>query len=101
MSLAPSAVMKVAVLVNACAGSAGRENFDEKRAEIEAAVSGAGLELTTYVCEPAHLTETARQVAASGIHAVVAAGGDGTVSSIAAGLVGGTTPLAVLPLGTL
>jgi diacylglycerol kinase family enzyme len=93
--------MKVAVLVNAGAGSIGHEKLEEKRAAIEAAVMGAGLGLTTHVCEPAHLTETARRFAGSEIHAVVAAGGDGTVSAIAAGLAGTSTPLAVLPLGTL
>src|SRR5262249_1860097 len=39
--------------------------------------------------------------AAGGVDAVVAAGGDGTVSTIAAALAGGDVPLAVLPLGTL
>lgn len=93
--------MKVAILVNAHAGSIGAENFAEKRAAIEAAVADAGLEATITPCEPDALEETARRAAASGIHAVVAAGGDGTISAVAAGLVGGTTPLAVLPLGTL
>ncbi|MDX2090105.1 MAG: diacylglycerol kinase family protein [Kofleriaceae bacterium] len=93
--------MKVAILINAAAGSIGSEKFDEKRGAIEAAVTAAGMEPTTYASEPAHLTQTARRVARSGIHAVIAAGGDGTVSAVAAGLAGSEMPLAVLPLGTL
>ena len=92
--------MKVAVLVNAHAGSIGTEKFEEKRAAIETAMTEAGLEATIYACEPAALESTARRTAASGIDAVIAAGGDGTISSVAAALVGGSTPLAVLPLGT-
>jgi diacylglycerol kinase family enzyme len=94
------AVMKVAVLVNAHAGSIGTEKFEEKRAAIETAIAEAGLEATIYACEPAALEKTARRAAASGIDAVIAAGGDGTISAVAAALVGGSTPLAVLPLGT-
>jgi diacylglycerol kinase family enzyme len=50
---------------------------------------------------PAQAPDAARSAVAQGASAVVAGGGDGTVSSVASVLVGSTTPLGVLPLGTL
>lgn len=49
---------------------------------------------------PGEATELARQAAANGTPIVVAAGGDGTLGEVANGLVGTTTHLGVLPLGT-
>ena len=45
--------------------------------------------------------QVVRSAIEAGAAAVVAAGGDGTVRSVAAGLAGSHTPLGVLPLGTL
>ncbi len=42
----------------------------------------------------------AREAAGRNVEVVVAAGGDGTVSAVANGLVGTNTPLGILPLGT-
>ncbi len=93
--------MKVAVVMNAGAGSIGRDKCEERRDQILEAFADAGIEAIAYLCEPAHLTATARDAARSGVDAVVAAGGDGTVSAVASALVDGDVPLAVLPLGTL
>lgn len=44
--------------------------------------------------------ELARESAAHGAEVVVAAGGDGTINSVASGLAGTDVPLGILPLGT-
>lgn len=93
--------MKVAVVMNARAGSIGAAHARERADAIRAAFGAAGVEATVHACPGAALTAAARKAAASGVDAVVAAGGDGTVSACASALVGGDVPLAVLPLGTL
>ena len=47
-----------------------------------------------------HATELAREAARTGERLVVAAGGDGTVAEVAAGLVGTPARLGIIPLGT-
>ncbi len=47
-----------------------------------------------------HATELARRAAEDGVRIVVAAGGDGTIAEVAAGLAGSASALGVLPLGT-
>jgi diacylglycerol kinase family enzyme len=68
--------------MNAGAGSIGTAKCDERKAEILAAFTAAGIRADIHLCEPARLTETARHLAATGVDAVVAAGGDGTVSAV-------------------
>ena len=93
--------MKVAVVVNAGAGSIGAAQCEARSAEVRRAFEAAGVDVEIVRCEAPRLTEMARRLAVSDVDAVVAAGGDGTVSSVAAGLVGRDMPLAVMPLGTL
>lgn len=47
-----------------------------------------------------HATDLARDAAVAGVPIVVAAGGDGTIAEVAAGLAGSEAALGVLPLGT-
>jgi YegS/Rv2252/BmrU family lipid kinase len=49
---------------------------------------------------PGHAAELARQASRNGARTVVAAGGDGTIADVAAGLIGSTTKLGIIPLGT-
>jgi diacylglycerol kinase family enzyme len=94
--------MKAAILLNAKAGALLNAKCEETAQEILAACRAANIEATAHLCQPAHLTSTARRLAHEGrVDAVIAAGGDGTVSAVAAGLVGTDVALGVIPLGTL
>lgn len=94
--------MKVAILMNAKAGALMNGGCETRAQEILAACHAANIEASVHLCEAAQLTALARRLAREGdVDAVVAAGGDGTVSAVAAGLVGTDIPLGVIPLGTL
>jgi YegS/Rv2252/BmrU family lipid kinase len=49
---------------------------------------------------PGHATELARQAVAEDAGLVVAAGGDGTIAEVAAGVNGSAIPMGIIPLGT-
>lgn len=90
--------MRIKVLVNAGGGSVqGRE----LRAEIAAVFAGHGVTADVEQLGGDGLAGAARAALAEGYEAVVAGGGDGTVSAVAGVLAGGEVPLGVLPLGTL
>ena len=90
--------MRVVVLTNPAAGSRA-----DAVAELRDALSAAGVDVVDVKQVPGEeLTRLTRRLAEEGqVDAVVAAGGDGTVSAVAAGLVGTDVPLGVLPTGTL
>ncbi len=91
--------MKVAVIMNAGAGTGA--NGDDRTEAVRAAFAAAGVEIELHPTPPKELVDTAKRLAGTQVDAVVAAGGDGTVSAVAGALAGGVMPLAVLPLGTL
>ncbi|MFC7553600.1 diacylglycerol/lipid kinase family protein [Pseudoroseomonas wenyumeiae] len=81
------------IVFNPTAGSRRRSRLERARALLP----GARLAETAG---PGHAEALAREAAATGEDCVVAAGGDGTVAEVAAGLMGGGTALGILPLGT-
>jgi diacylglycerol kinase family enzyme len=93
--------MRLGILVNSSAGRLDRTGSENRVEQIRAAFAALEVQTEIFLCEPARLTRTARQLASRSFDAVIAAGGDGTVSAVAAGLAGTATPLAVIPLGTL
>jgi diacylglycerol kinase family enzyme len=89
----------VEVIINAAAGGGSR---DEEARAVAAAFAACGVEAHVSVArDGAEMTRLAQRAVSNGVRAVVAGGGDGTVGSVAAALVGTGKPLGVLPLGTL
>lgn len=88
--------MQVVVLLNAAAGPSAASHH-----EIEAALCRAGIDADVRTLPGEEIEEAARAAARAGAAMVVAAGGDGTVSAVAAGLVDTGARMGVLPLGTL
>lgn len=87
--------MRVVVLANV---RSGRSRLEPER--MRAALAAAGLAADVHEVPGATLSDAARTAVAGGADAVVAAGGDGTVSAVAGALAGTATPLGVLPTGT-
>lgn len=94
--------MKVAIVLNAKAGTLDRAKCQERANEILAKCRERGVDAEAHLCEGARLTSTAQQLARRGdLDAVIAAGGDGTVSAVAQGVMGSNITMGVIPLGTL
>jgi diacylglycerol kinase (ATP) len=105
MDATPRAGAAGTILVIWNPGAGGGEPNDaqvaERRAAIEAALSTNSLDAELY--QSASEDDAARRVdaaLAAGVSTVVAAGGDGTVRSIAFRLLGREVALGILPMGT-
>jgi diacylglycerol kinase (ATP) len=73
---------------------------DEVRAAVEPYFPGLGADLVVTESEDEALAAT-RDAVAKGYEIVVAAGGDGTVGTVACELLGNETALGILPLGSV
>ena len=95
--------MKVKIILNPYAN---RWKAGAQVAAVEAACAAVNLSYDLVVTDEPHVgTEVARTAVGDGYDAVVAAGGDGTISEIVNGLIQArpdapTVPLGVFPLGT-
>jgi diacylglycerol kinase family enzyme len=93
--------MKAAVLLNASAGSTAVSETSALVSRVREAFERATLEAEILAIGHESLPAAARKAAASNADVVVLGGGDGTLRTGAAALVGGHKPLGILPLGTL
>lgn len=93
--------MKARAIVNRGGGTL-PDDQDEAHAAIAAAFAAAGVEAEIRFCAPEAIADAFDEAAAApGLDAVIAVGGDGTVSAAAGALAGSRRALGVLPLGTL
>lgn len=94
---------RIRVLFNANSGSkGGLSTNDTSEAEVRAALAAAGLGDELIVTESEEdAVRLTREAAEAGYDVVVAAGGDGTVGTVARELLGKETALGVLPLGSV
>src|SRR4051812_14592009 len=93
--------MRVRLFHNPRAGAA---KGDVDIATLVAALRDAGVEAESVELHEATLGPLVAAAAGDGFDAVIAAGGDGTVSAVASALASageGAVPLGVLPVGTL
>lgn len=88
----------VVVIVNSTAGSAGHPEIERELGELFRA---AGCEAEIIALAKDQDPTAAARDASARASIVVAAGGDGTVNSVATAIVDSTAALGVLPLGTL
>ena len=92
-------VVAVKIIISAGAGPGDNINAAERLAAI---FKASGIDADISIAQSgAEVNELARDAARSACKVVVAAGGDGTVSSIAATVIDSGKTLGVLPLGTL
>jgi diacylglycerol kinase family enzyme len=87
----------VTVLVNPMAGGAGRQGLE---GEIVKLFAAAAWQAETRVLRKEQDPADAARTASARASVVVAAGGDGTVSRVAAGVIDTAATLGILPLGT-
>ena len=95
---ADRAERRTVVLVNPAAGG----GADGDRAtRLEASFARAGLSVRVQILDPVRIEATVASLLSEGFGTIVAAGGDGTVSAVAAHVAGTPARLGVIPLGTL
>jgi diacylglycerol kinase family enzyme len=94
--------MRAVVLINAKAGTVVERGGDDLCAEVREAFAAAGHAVEAECCDPADMADRiGRTALRTDIDAIVAGGGDGTLSMAAAKLAGRKVALGFLPLGTM
>lgn len=94
-----STTVRCVIIANALAGSV--PGMGERIHDATNQLRRAGMEVHFRLVEPKHLTATLEQLLAESPCLVVAAGGDGTVRTVASALLGTEHALGVLPVGTM
>ncbi len=100
-----SAKLKLIVLLNVGAGTAGHRGAEHLRTDLAQALGAMNVAAELAFCSGADLKRLAEGALARAktgeIDAVVVGGGDGSIRTVAGVLSGTDVPLGILPLGTL
>jgi len=89
---------KIRFIINPNSGTSSKEEYSSW---IEDGIDKEKFEADIAITKgPKHATELAIEASRMNYHSVVAVGGDGSVNETAAGLVGTSTPLAIIPCGS-
>src|SRR6185436_2732848 len=89
--------LRAAIVLNARAGSAARLGLSAEALRTQFAE--AGLDVEVMSSSTAGLADCARRAVQAGMSTIVAAGGDGTIGTVAAALIGTDACLGILPVG--
>ena len=93
--------MKAAVVLNASAGSIAASEASATASRVREAFERAGVEAAILAISHEGLAAAARRAVASNADVIVLGGGDGTLGTGAAALLGSHKPLGILPFGSL
>jgi diacylglycerol kinase family enzyme len=93
--------MKPLVLINAAAGPECVSRAEADAGRVRDAFRARDVKADVRLVPPRNLYSIAREASRSDAEVVAAGGGDGTISTVAAALVGRPKPLGIVPLGTL
>jgi YegS/Rv2252/BmrU family lipid kinase len=92
---------RVLVIWNATAGGGNPDDADTRRTALTTALAAAGVDAELFESTTEEDTKRrVREALGQGYFAIVAAGGDGTVRSVAFELLDRDVPLGILPMGT-
>lgn len=91
--------MKIAVIRNYSAGQSA--NSDKNTESLRNLFNDYKLKAEIHSVNSKTLVKKTQEIASSEVDALVVAGGDGTISTVAGILAGGKMPMGVLPFGTL
>jgi diacylglycerol kinase family enzyme len=93
--------MRVIVLLNQGAGVAGKERTRETHRLVAESFNNLGIDAELRAVPGKELAAAARAAVNTPVEAIIAGGGDGTISTVAGAMLGQEKPLGILPLGTL
>lgn len=93
--------MRVLVLINAAAGAVASARDQDQAARIRAAFAAEAIDADVRLVPGPDLSSTTRQALTEHYDILIAAGGDGTINTVAAELINTPQPFAILPVGTM